>query len=61
MDYEYIIDEKDRYFVPRPPGICVGIARNKEFKKHLNIEPLIVNPKVWSWLSEKYGIKILQV
>ena len=61
MDYEYILSEKDRYFVPRLSSICESIARNTAFKTEFNIEPLIVNPRVWAWLKNKHAIKLLQL
>ena len=61
MDYEYIVDEKGRYYVPRPPGICAGIKRNTEFQERLGVEPMIVSPKVWGWVKTKHEIQILKV
>lgn len=59
MQYEYIIDEKGRYFVPRLPSFCDARAREEVIKSQLGVEALIVAPVLWKWLKKKYEVKTL--
>lgn len=55
MTYEFII-YKDVYYVPRAPSICEARKRSEDFKKHMNVETMIVGPLEWEMLSQKYNV-----
>lgn len=62
MTYEYILDEsKNFYYVPRTPSLCAARERESLFLKYLGESPLIVSPKVWSFLLKEHKIKYLEV
>lgn len=59
MQYEYIVDEKGRHYVPRMSSFCDARARDQKIKDELGVDALIVQPKVWNYLKSKYDVKIL--
>lgn len=60
MKYEYIIDDKGYYYVPRPNSVCAGRARHEAFKQKLEVEPAIISPSAWELLALRYETKILE-
>jgi hypothetical protein len=61
MKHEYIYDNnREFYYVPRAPSACEARTRASIFLKHFGDTPLIVNPKAWQVLSEKFKIKYLE-
>ena len=61
MKHEYIYDNnREFYYVPRAPSACEARTRASIFLKHFGDTPLIVNPKIWQVLSEKFKIKYLE-
>jgi hypothetical protein len=55
MTYEYIV-YKDIYYVPRAPSLCEARERDEFFKKHFEVEPMIVGPFEWEILSTKMEV-----
>lgn len=60
MKYEYIIDERGCYYVPRPNSVCEGQKRHVVFKEKLGVEPSIISPTAWKLLSSRLDINVLE-
>jgi hypothetical protein len=60
MTYAYV-KYKDIYYVPRAPSICEARRRSEYFKKHLDVEPMIVGPFEWELLATKFEMLTLEV
>jgi hypothetical protein len=59
MQYEYIVDDKGRHYVPRLNSFCDARVRDEKIRQELGVDVLIVQPKVWSFLKLKYEVKLL--
>lgn len=60
MKYEYIIDDRGFYYVPRPNSVCGGQKRHQVFKEKLNAEPAIISPTAWELLSLRHEVRTLE-
>jgi len=60
MRYEYIIDDKGFYYVPRPSSVCEGQKRTRFFREKMGIEPTIISPTAWSLLKGRHEVLILE-
>ena len=61
MRFEYIVDDRNFYYVPRAKTSCDGRIRNEVFEDELGVEPAIISPTAWALLANKFEVRILEV